>query len=133
MVLGYTARQRAAENPRTGIALLRLLGWDMLRRLGRLLAAQSAIERLGTDEYYLSNVAVDPECRGRGIGTALVATAEQQATRVGCSAIVLDVETDNAGALRLYGKLGFTEQWKTAPLLFDGAAFSFFRMAKPLQ
>ena len=133
MVLGYTARQRAAENPRTGLALLRLLGLDLLSRLGRLHAAQAAIERLETNEYYLSNVAVDQECRGRGIGAALVAAAEQQAARAGCSAIVLDVETDNAGAIRLYVKLGFTEKWKTAPLMLDGTAFSFFRMTKPLQ
>jgi ribosomal protein S18 acetylase RimI-like enzyme len=105
----------------------------MIRRLRGLLAAQAAIEKLGTDEYYLSNVAVYPEYRGRGVGATLIAAAEGQAANAGCSAIVLDVETDNAGAIRLYRKLGFSERWKTAPLLLDGAEFSFFRMEKPVQ
>jgi ribosomal protein S18 acetylase RimI-like enzyme len=131
-LLGYGGRQKAAEDPRTGLALMGLLGWDMLKRLGKLLRFQGTIGKIGRLDYYVSNVAVYREFRGRGIGAALLADAEERAARDGCAAVVLDVETDNDAALRLYRRFGFRELWKTPPVALDGALFSFYRMAKPL-
>ena len=132
ILVGYTGAQKQAEDPRTGLGLLRLLGWDFLKRLGRLLSLQRTIGSLGRVEYSVSNVAVYPGHRGRGIGGILLARAEQEASRAGCYSLVLDVETDNEGAIRLYERLGFATRTRTAPLVLDGRAFSFHRMGKPV-
>lgn len=132
MLLGYTGREKAAEDPRTGLALLRALGPGLLLRLGRLLRLQGMIGGIGAGEYYVSNVAVYPEDRGSGLGAALLAHAEAAAPAAGASAMVLDVETDNAGALRLYERSGYRVRSRTPYLLLEGRPFSFCRMEKPL-
>jgi len=47
--------------------------------------------------------------QGRGIGTAIIAAAEELATEWGRSVIGLGVEPDNVGARRLYERLGYQE------------------------
>ena len=51
-------------------------------------------------------VAVVPECRGMGVGTALLRALISRASEVGYRAISLSVESRNP-ALRLYKRLGF--------------------------
>jgi ribosomal protein S18 acetylase RimI-like enzyme len=132
MLLGYTAREKAAEDPATGWGLFRGLGPGVIGRLGRLLRLQASIGKLGRDEFYVSNVAVYPDFRGRGAGTLLLERAEKRARAAGSAAIVLDVETDNLPAIRLYQRRGYVVQWRTAPLGAEGHQFSFLRMGKPL-
>lgn len=47
------------------------------------------------------------DCRGRGVATALMQTAEKLAAERGRTLLVLDTATDG-GASRLYDRLGFT-------------------------
>jgi ribosomal protein S18 acetylase RimI-like enzyme len=47
--------------------------------------------------------------QGRGIGTAIIAAAEDLAAAWGCSMIGLAVGLDNTGARRLYERLGYQE------------------------
>ena len=54
-------------------------------------------------------VAVYPEYRGRGIGTRLLATTEQQAVSFGLARLSLICLEQNEGAMRLYSQLGFQE------------------------
>jgi ribosomal-protein-alanine N-acetyltransferase len=56
--------------------------------------------------WHVMNVAVDPEQRNHGIGTALL---ERLIEEVGDPAAryTLEVRTSNAGAIRLYERLGF--------------------------
>jgi ribosomal protein S18 acetylase RimI-like enzyme len=49
------------------------------------------------------------DLRGRGIGTALLARAEQLVRDHGCQRITLAVEEDNSDAIRLYRRLGYQE------------------------
>ena len=66
--------------------------------------------RLEEDEsYYVCGVALFPEHRGRGIGSRLMALAEEQAGEAGMHKLSLIVFEDNAGAKRLYEKLGYRE------------------------
>ncbi len=132
MLLGYTGREKAAEDPRTGLALLRLLGPRLLLRLGPLLRLQGMIGRVDRRQFYISNVAVYPDRRGRGIGWSLLCRAESEARSAGASEMVLDVETDNHGARRLYERSGYLVQSRTTELRLGGQAFSFYRMGKPL-
>jgi hypothetical protein len=56
---------------------------------------------------WLYSVAVSPQCRGRGIGSALVRQVEAALKRRGCLKINLQVVTANAGVVDFYEKLGF--------------------------
>ena len=66
MLLGYAGQAKAAQDLRTGLALLLLLRSDMVRRLPALLRSQSAVGRIRRDEYYISNVAVYPGASRQG-------------------------------------------------------------------
>ena len=60
------------------------------------------------DEYiYLDDFCVSAKYRGKGLGTALVRTAEKYAEDKNAPAAVLHVEKSNEGAYRLYKRLGY--------------------------
>jgi ribosomal protein S18 acetylase RimI-like enzyme len=133
MLLGYSGREKSAEDPATGWGLLRTLGVGLVRRLGRLLVLQGTIGKLGADEFYVSNVAVYPDFRGRGIGSALLAAVERAAHDAGAESTVLDVEIDNLSAIRLYQARGYAARGATSPMRAAGHEFSFLRMGKPIR
>jgi ribosomal protein S18 acetylase RimI-like enzyme len=56
----------------------------------------------------LYSLIVHPAYQGRGIATALLSAAERSATQRGCDVLSLEVRADNAAALRLYQKMGYT-------------------------
>jgi len=59
--------------------------------------------RLGTiTDFYLQ-----PDFRGRGIGTETLARIEQEAVALGLEALELQVSDNNEQAKRLYRKMGF--------------------------
>ena len=59
------------------------------------------------DEIHINNVAVRPQFRGCGIGTALLHHVLSEARRLGAKRATLEVRASNEGALRLYKRLGF--------------------------
>jgi ribosomal protein S18 acetylase RimI-like enzyme len=132
MLLGYPGAVKAAQDPRTGLALLVHLRAEMIHRLPSLLRMQSAIGHVGRDEFYVSNVAVYPQHRGRGIGSLLVGRAREAARLAGISSLVLDVETDNPDAQRLYERLGFRVTSQTPDLIIRRRVFAFRRMRLPM-
>ncbi len=64
----------------------------------------------GQGEVYVSDVAVSSAYRRRGVAQALLAYAEGVARTWRKEALVLDVETDNEAARKLYLKAGYVEQ-----------------------
>jgi ribosomal protein S18 acetylase RimI-like enzyme len=68
------------------------------------------------DSWYICGVALLPEYRGRGIGTALMLNARQQARQQGYKQLSLVVFEENADAVRLYRRLGY-ETIKRAPII----------------
>lgn len=56
---------------------------------------------------YLHRIAVSPEVAGRGLGTALLASAMDWGARSGGRSMVLNVRGGNTRAMRLYERLGF--------------------------
>ena len=79
--------------------------------------------------YLIANVAVRPDCRRRGIGRILTATAMHHAEEHHAIATWLHVRADNPGAIALYASLGFKELarrtlWQAKPdrnLALDGS------------
>lgn len=59
------------------------------------------------DEAHLTNVAVLPGYRGRGIGNGLLMTLIELAKYKGATCMTLEVRKSNSGAQRLYRRLGF--------------------------
>ena len=55
------------------------------------------------NELFLHKIMVHPECRGQGIGTALMRHALQLAERP----VLLTVDPENHAAIQLYRNLGF--------------------------
>ncbi|MGI9342583.1 MAG: GNAT family N-acetyltransferase [Gammaproteobacteria bacterium] len=55
----------------------------------------------------IHDLAVLPSQRGRGVGRALLAAAEDKARADGCCKLTLEVLDDNVGARRLYERYGF--------------------------
>ncbi len=58
--------------------------------------------------WYVSNMAVAPEWRGRGVGRALLRALAVAARAQGIPALFLHVEPGNAAARALYASLGFS-------------------------
>ncbi|MGK2932449.1 MAG: GNAT family N-acetyltransferase [Solirubrobacterales bacterium] len=61
----------------------------------------------GTEDAWLEDAYVDESARGEGHGRTLVEAAISRARSRGCRRIQLDVNTDNAPAVKLYESLGF--------------------------
>ncbi|MBR3457991.1 MAG: ribosomal protein S18-alanine N-acetyltransferase [Selenomonadaceae bacterium] len=57
-------------------------------------------------EAQITNVAVAPEYRGRGVGTGLMEELVRRAKERGATAMTLEVRPSNAPALALYAKFG---------------------------
>ena len=61
------------------------------------------------DEGYISNIAVSPAFRRRGIGMALVRALQAEGARRRLSFLTLEVRVGNREARRLYERTGFRE------------------------
>lgn len=77
--------------------------------------------RARTDIARLYSIAVADAARGRGLGEALVHAVERAARARGCQRLRLEVRQDNAGAIRLYERLGYRRFGAHAGFYEDGA------------
>lgn len=59
------------------------------------------------DEAHVTNIAVNPKWRGRGIGDRLLTELEHRARAHGCTRMTLEVRPSNDVAQALYRKHGF--------------------------
>ena len=73
----------------------RVVGFAMLRILG--------------DDVELMTIAVEPKCRGKGLGRALMQACFEDLRMTPVRRMILEVAADNPSAIRLYQKLGFTK------------------------
>lgn len=71
------------------------------------LAPYSRLEE--DNSYYICGMALFPEYRGRGIGTRLLALAEEHARDKGFKKLSLIVFEQNTGAKQLYDRNGYRE------------------------
>ena len=87
------------------------------------------------DEFFISNLAVFEEYRGKGIAIKLLEKAAEMAMEKGLDKLSLYVETDNSHAKRVYEKLGFQEVKKVIlPKRYNKHnLFGFYKMIKGIQ
>lgn len=62
------------------------------------------------DEGEITNVAVDPHVRCRGIGGMLIAAMQKEAAQRELVSVVLEVRVSNESAIRLYERNGFVNE-----------------------
>ena len=55
----------------------------------------------------LHDIVVLPQCRGQGVGRSLLAHIEEQARRMNCGKLTLEVNQSNHGAQKLYREVGY--------------------------
>ena len=68
-----------------------------------------AMVRVDDEQFELAKMAVSPKIRGRGIGDRLMRACIEHATRAGARHIILESNTKQEAAVRLYCKHGFVE------------------------
>lgn len=107
LVTAFPGRMYGSLALGTGVVLARAAGArhasDLARR-GRIL--QRLLAPIRRQMLYVSALAVLPEYRGRGIGTALIERVLAGAERLGLG-VALDAGVEDEAALRLYEGLGF--------------------------
>ncbi|MBU2502911.1 ribosomal protein S18-alanine N-acetyltransferase [bacterium] len=101
------------SDPWTADALYGELGADALRLS---LVAERAGQVCGylmawlvVDQLHVLNIAIDPDARRLGLGTALLAEAARRAEPLGMVDVTLEVRRSNTGARQFYRRHGLRE------------------------
>ncbi len=92
MVLSYAITEAPAENPDD---------------LPAPIAPFVALEKLSLNTWFINALAVFEEGQNQGLGSQLMAAAEDQAWANGFAKMSLQVYAQNASAVRLYQRLGY--------------------------
>lgn len=114
---------RHLQSPTCGVIVAQLSG----RTVGYAMLFYRSTSRIAR----LYSIATLPEARGAGVANALMAACEKAARKRGATAIRLEVRADNAGAIRLYRKLGYVAFGRRESYYEDGQAA--LRFEKPLS
>ena len=91
---------REMDNPRVSYI-------HVLRLVGDGLVVGFCSFWLVFDELHINNLAIRPEYRGHGMGTALLEHAMSTGSRLGARRAALEVRRSNEPARRIYARLGF--------------------------
>lgn len=78
--------------------------------------------RRGSMIARLTSIAIDPDATGRGLGLRLIRACEHAAFERGCDRLILEVRADNAPAIALYDKAGYSMFGRYADYYEDGEA-----------
>lgn len=135
MSLGYNWEKKRREKLYTGLLLVKYLKWSLFARFFDWLKVQNMMRKVGENKYYLQNIAVYHELRGLGLGKKLLFEIEREAKKTGSNKIVLDVETSNKRAFKLYERIGYINiiKWRTPSFKISKETFEFFGMCKTLE
>ena len=93
--------RRFIEMPRD----LLIVALDAERLVGYCLVFMHNATRLAR----IYSIAIDPECRGQGLGERLLRESEHNAAEAGRIVMRLEVRRDNASAIALYRRLGYRQ------------------------
>jgi ribosomal-protein-alanine N-acetyltransferase len=72
------------------------------------------------DEVHLANIAVTPSYRHTGIGSKMLAKIIEDARKISCHKIYLEVRVSNSIAQKFYEKFGFIAIYKRVKYYPDG-------------
>ncbi len=107
VLVSYSGRELKENNEtRTLFKALGFIEFLKLTLIGSILNKLLTSEK-NDDDYYLSNISVDENHRGKGVGTFILKYALKLANEKNARRVILDVSLDNIGARKLYEKTGF--------------------------
>lgn len=123
--LSAEVRQRLVPGLRQHPTTLVLLAWAPPRPVGIAVCFYGFSTFQARPLLNIHDLAVVPDCRGQGIGPALLAAAEARARERGCCKLTLEVQDGNRRARAAYERFGFvdlviadsTTRFLTKPLL----------------
>ena len=129
MGLAYSYEHKKEEEPHTGELMVKWLEGSVFTELPdpRNFEIVGLIEEA---DYYINDMGVYAKFRGLGLGTRLFERIEKQARTMGSKRIVLDVEIDNARAIKLYERLGYRIESRSFIIRAILKNFEFFKMVK---
>jgi ribosomal protein S18 acetylase RimI-like enzyme len=111
--LGILVSYSVEENANSSLSISQILKaggckmiWYYMTHITDLFTALSLPEGK-LEEYYISTIATPSKARGKGVGTILIHYALNRAKELNIKQASLIVAKDNAGAIKLYKKLGF--------------------------
>jgi ribosomal protein S18 acetylase RimI-like enzyme len=130
----YGSRREARDRLRVWGRVLGLRAFWRLPAFFIPMALAYARRHARKDEVYVSLVAVDPPCQGRGVGQALLAAVEEEARAAGASAILLHTASTNTRARAAYARAGYELVCTVrAPWLGPARIPAFLALRKPLR
>jgi aminoglycoside 6'-N-acetyltransferase I len=99
-----------AQRAREPLAVLLAVG-DRDQAIGFVeLSVRAYAEGCDTQQVaYVEGWYVVPECRGQGVGRALIQAAEDWGRSQGCTELASDAEADNEVSRLAHGAVGFTD------------------------
>jgi GNAT superfamily N-acetyltransferase len=107
VLIGGLGTADSAAMPRLAMNALRVLGLRRLLRMVLMLRRRAPIDQpVPADAWCVNELHVDLGCRGAGIGTQLLAFADERARATGAHRLVLSTLTTNP-ARRLYERNGY--------------------------
>jgi len=130
MALVYNYKQKKQEKLRTSLLLLKYLKRDMFTQLAYLLRSENIVTQIVERDCYLSNIAVYPDFRGLELGTKLLGLIQEETGKTGNRRVVLDAETDNTRAIKLYERLGYNIEQRSPIFQIKDKSFEFFKMCR---
>lgn len=110
ILLSYPARDMPGLDGNMAKQLLPIYGVAGFLRFVTRALPLAFVREAYAGEYFINSLAVIPEMRGQGVGTRLLACAEEKARAAGCAACALSVAIDNDGARRLYERVGYHKE-----------------------
>ena len=88
--------------------------------------------QISEGDSYLANIAVYSKFRWLGLGTKLLEVIEEEARAAGSKRMVLDAETDNERAIKVFERFGYNIELKSPILKIGDKSFEFFKMSKDI-
>jgi ribosomal protein S18 acetylase RimI-like enzyme len=92
---------------RTGMALMRAARLRFWRVVREGLRHARVTHPIAWDSLYVISLAVAPDHRSQGVGSALLRRVVEEALQAGLRSVSLDVALRNEGAIRFYQREGF--------------------------
>ena len=132
IILGYDWMMGRNERKNTGLITFRQMGRKTVSRFKHVMWVDSVLLKMDEGTFYISNIAIYPQFRRRGIATLLLRHCENLARKAGNTKIALDVEPSHEPAMQLYHSFGMKMIGGPKLTTIDGKNFKFLRMEKAL-
>ena len=132
MVLAYGWAEKKKQDGKTFLLTLKYMRTRFFMRMRALKWSDDVLGKMGEETYYVSNLALYPEFRNKGLGTGLLHHVEELAKKAGAKKLDVDVETANENAIRFYKRFGMSIIGEPKLITIDGTEYSHIRLTKAL-